>query len=93
MKMLPKADFPVSDIRRRLEPGHRARELGLGRQIEHHDDGLAHDDGNLPLWMLHLKVITFEMLRGSQLCVINLPAIGLIYEVVAIGNLQPRRDC
>jgi flavin reductase (DIM6/NTAB) family NADH-FMN oxidoreductase RutF len=56
---------------------------------QHHHHGLAHGVGILPIarGLLHLqRNHSFEMIRRSQECVINVPTADLVNEVIGIGN-------
>lgn len=64
-------------------------DLSVALESQHHDHGLAPDDRFSPalfpcyIWKVNQS---FEMLRPSKECVINLPTINLVIEVVGIGN-------
>ena len=46
MKSFKKRDYPLSEIRRHLEPGPNcACQLSMETKNQYHDHGLAHDDG------------------------------------------------
>ncbi len=58
MRAFRKKDFPVSDVRRFLEPGPIVLiQLGLEGQDQHHDARLAHGDGvhAVARRLLHLR--------------------------------------
>jgi flavin reductase (DIM6/NTAB) family NADH-FMN oxidoreductase RutF len=90
MKSFQKKDFPLADIRRYLEPGpivlvssawkgkSNIMTMGWHMMMEFSPAllGCVISDGN------H----SFEMLRRSKQCVINLPTTDLVNEVVGIGN-------
>ena len=90
MKVFKKKDFPVSMIRRFLEPGPivlvssawkgRTNIMTMGwhtvMEFEPSLIGCYITPGN------H----SFEMIRGSRECVINIPTDMLIRQVVGIGN-------
>ena len=90
MKHPPKLDFPVSKVRRYLEPGpivlvssrcegkHNIMTLGWHTILEFTPSlvGCMISGGN------H----SFEMIRKSRECVINLPTTALTDTVVRIGN-------
>jgi flavin reductase (DIM6/NTAB) family NADH-FMN oxidoreductase RutF len=85
-----KLDFPVSEVRRYLEPGpivlvssrrdgrNNIMTLGWHTMLEFSPSlvGLMISSGN------H----SFRMIRNSRACVINLPTTKLIDTVVGIGN-------
>jgi flavin reductase (DIM6/NTAB) family NADH-FMN oxidoreductase RutF len=90
VKHPPKLDFPVSKVRRYLEPGpivlvsshyegkHNIMTLGWHTILEFTPSlvGCMISGGN------H----SFEMIRKSRECVINVPTYDIIRKVVAIGN-------
>jgi flavin reductase (DIM6/NTAB) family NADH-FMN oxidoreductase RutF len=90
VKHPPKFDFPVSQVRRYLEPGpivlvsshwqgkHNVMTLGWHTVLEFSPSlvGCMISGGN------H----SFEMIRKSRECVINLPTTNLTDTVVRIGN-------
>lgn len=90
MRQPKKVDFPVAKVRRYLEPGpivlvssrHGGRDnvmtLGWHTVLEFTPSliGLMISAGN------H----SFEMIRRSGVCVVNLPTTALTDEVVGIGN-------
>lgn len=90
MKVFRKKDFPVSMIRRFLEPGPivlvssawkgqvNIMTMGWHTVMEFQPSliGCYITPGN------H----SFEMIRGSRECVINIPTDALIRQVVGIGN-------
>jgi flavin reductase (DIM6/NTAB) family NADH-FMN oxidoreductase RutF len=90
MKTLAKRDFPVSDIRQLLEPGpvvlvssawkgrNNIITMGWHTVIEFSPSlvGCVIADNN----------VSFEMIRKSRECVINVPAADLVDKVVGIGN-------
>jgi flavin reductase (DIM6/NTAB) family NADH-FMN oxidoreductase RutF len=90
VKHPPKLDFPVSKVRRYLEPGpivlvsshyegkHNILTLGWHTVLEFSPSlvGCMISGGN------H----SFEMIRKSRECVINLPTTALTDTVVRIGN-------
>ena len=71
----------------------------MAGDVQHHDDGLAHDARLLTrvVRLLHLEENhSYQMLRRSKACVINLPTLNLVDTVVGIGNcslkcMWPRR--
>jgi flavin reductase (DIM6/NTAB) family NADH-FMN oxidoreductase RutF len=94
MKQPRKSDFPVSQVRRYLEPGPivlvssalagktNIMTLGWHTILEFSPSlvGLMISSGN------H----SFEMIRESRACVINLPTTALTETVVRIGNTSGR---
>jgi len=94
LKHPAKSDFPVSQVRRYLEPGPivlvssklagktNIMTLGWHTILEFSPSlvGLMISGGN------H----SFEMIRKSQACVINLPTTALTDTVVRIGNTSGR---
>lgn len=90
MKNYTKKDFPVSDIRRFLEPGPivlissawkgktNIMTLGWHTVMEFSPSliGCVIADTNF----------SFELIRKSRECVINVPSVELVDEVVGIGN-------
>jgi len=90
MKMFRKNDYPLSEIRRYLEPGPivlvssawkgKTNIMTMGwhmmMQFSPALVGCYIWDGN------H----SFEMIRRSRECVINIPTTDLVNEVVGIGN-------
>ena len=90
MKKYTKKDFPVSDIRRFLEPGPivlissawkgKANIMTLGwhtvMEFSPSLVGCVIANGNF----------SFEIIRKSRECVINVPSVELVDEVVGIGN-------
>jgi len=91
MPRLPqKSDFPVSQVRRYLEPGPivllssrwqgRANIMTLGWHT------ILEFTPSLVGCMISAGNHSFEMIRRSGECVINLPTIALTDTVVGIGN-------
>jgi len=90
MKEYTKKDFPVADIRRFLEPGPivlvssawkgktNIMTLGWHTVMEFSPSlvGCVIANGNF----------SFEIIRKSRECVINVPSVELVDEVVGIGN-------
>ena len=90
MKLYTKKDFPVSDIRRFLEPGPivlvtsawkgktNIMTMGWHTVMEFSPSlvGCVIASGNF----------SFEVIRKSRECVINVPSVELLNEVVGIGN-------
>ncbi|HEX4144966.1 MAG TPA: flavin reductase family protein [Pirellulales bacterium] len=90
MKKYAKPDFPVSDIRRFLEPGpivlvsssHRGEQnimtLGWHMML-----GFTPAHVGCYIWDQNHS---FELIRRSKQCVINVPTYDLIDQVIGIGN-------
>ena len=88
MKNFRKKDFPVSDMRRLIEPGpivlvsshwkgkNNIMTMGWHMVMEYSTIGCFIWDQN------H----SFEMIRRSKECVINVPTYDIIRKVIAIGN-------
>ena len=87
-----KRDFPVDQVRRFLEPGPiilvssawkgRTNVMTLGWHLM-----LGFDRIGFYLWQ---ENHSFEMIRRSRQCVINLPTLAMIDTVVDIGNCSGR---
>ncbi|MDX6501477.1 MAG: hypothetical protein QOG23_4737 [Blastocatellia bacterium] len=96
MKTFKKRDYPLSEIRRHLEPGPivlvssgwkgeaNIMTMGWHMMMEFTPAlfGCYIWDGN------H----SFEMIRRSKECVINIPTTDLVNEVVGIGNCDVFRS-
>ncbi|MBM4025837.1 MAG: flavin reductase family protein [Planctomycetes bacterium] len=90
MKMFRKADFPVSEIRRFLEPGPivlvssawqgKSNVMTMGW---HMMLGFSPARFGCYIWDANHS---FAMIRRSRQCVINLPTTDLIDETIGIGN-------
>jgi flavin reductase (DIM6/NTAB) family NADH-FMN oxidoreductase RutF len=90
MKKYTKKDFTVSDIRRFLEPGpivlissawkgkENIMTLGWHTVMEF--------SPSLVGCVIASTNFSFEMIRKSRECVINVPSVELVDEVVGIGN-------
>ncbi len=90
MRTYSKKDFPVSKIRQILEPGpvvlvssawkgkNNIMTMGWHTVLEFSPSlvGCVIAEGN----------VSFEMIRKSRECVLNVPAAGLLDKVVGIGN-------
>jgi flavin reductase (DIM6/NTAB) family NADH-FMN oxidoreductase RutF len=88
VKTFKKKDFPVSDMRRFIEPGpivlvsshwkgkNNIMTMGWHMVMEYSTIGCFIWDQN------H----SFEMIRKSRGCVINVPTYDIIRKVIAIGN-------
>jgi flavin reductase (DIM6/NTAB) family NADH-FMN oxidoreductase RutF len=95
MKIFLKRNYPLSKIRRYLEPGpvvlvssswkgrSNIMTMGWHMMLEFSPAlfGCCISDGN------H----SFEMIRKSRECVINVPTVELVNEVVGIGNCSGDR--
>jgi flavin reductase (DIM6/NTAB) family NADH-FMN oxidoreductase RutF len=89
-KLPKKADFPVSQVRRYLEPGPivlissawqgRANIMTLGWQT------VMEFSPSLVGLMISAGNHSFELIRQSRECVVNLPTTELTDIVVGIGN-------
>ena len=90
MPRYTKVDFPVSDVRRFLEPGpivlvssaHRGKTniMTMGwHMIMEFEPSLI----GCYIWTANHS---FEMIRRSQECVINVPTTDLVNKVIGIGN-------
>jgi flavin reductase (DIM6/NTAB) family NADH-FMN oxidoreductase RutF len=90
MKQYKKHDFPVDQVRRYLEPGPivlvssmwkgRTNIMTLGWQT------VMEFSPSLVGCVIASSNHSFEMIRRSRQCVINVPTIDLAHEVVKIGN-------
>jgi flavin reductase (DIM6/NTAB) family NADH-FMN oxidoreductase RutF len=90
MKTFPKRDFPLTQIRRYLEPGPivlvssswkgKSNIMTMGW---HMMMGFSPALFGCYIWDGNHS---FDMLRGSNECVINLPTSDLLEQVVGIGN-------
>ncbi|MDE2376913.1 flavin reductase family protein [Bradyrhizobium sp.] len=94
MRRYTKKDFPVANVRRLLEPGPIVLVSS------------AHgDERNIMTMGWHMMMEftpalvgciissanhSFELIRGSRQCVINVPAVDLAATVVGIGNTSGR---
>jgi len=94
MKPYPKRDFPVSEIRRFLEPGPivlvssawrgRTNIMTMGW---HMVMGFEPSLVGCYIWD---ENHSFEMIRRSRQCVINVPTTDLIEQAIGIGNCSGR---
>ena len=94
MNMAAKIDFPVSDIRRFLEPGPivlvssawkgRTNIMTMGWHM------LMEFQPSLVGCVISSANHSFRMIRDSRECVINLPTVDLAQTVVRIGNCSGR---
>jgi flavin reductase (DIM6/NTAB) family NADH-FMN oxidoreductase RutF len=90
LKKYKKADFPVAQVRRFLEPGpvvlvssHWQGKSNIMTQGWHTVMEFT------PSWIggvVSSQSHSFEMIRRSKECVINIPELDLLDEVVGIGN-------
>jgi flavin reductase (DIM6/NTAB) family NADH-FMN oxidoreductase RutF len=90
MKKYTKKDFPVSDIRRFLEPGpivlissawkEKTNIMTLGWHT------VMEFSPSLVGCVIANSNFSFEMIRKSRECVINVPSAELVDEIVGIGN-------
>jgi flavin reductase (DIM6/NTAB) family NADH-FMN oxidoreductase RutF len=90
MKTFRKQDFPVSEIRRFLEPGPIVLVSSAWRGKSNiMTMGWHMMMGSSPaLFGCYIwdQNHSFELIRRSRQCVINLPTTDLIHEAVGIGN-------
>jgi flavin reductase (DIM6/NTAB) family NADH-FMN oxidoreductase RutF len=94
MKSHQKIDFPVSDIRRFLEPGpivlvssawrHTTNIMTMGWHM------VMEFEPSLIGCYIWTQNHSFEMVRNSRECVINIPTVDMASKVVAIGNSSGR---
>jgi flavin reductase (DIM6/NTAB) family NADH-FMN oxidoreductase RutF len=85
-----KQDFPVSDIRRFIEPGPivlvSSRWKGQSNIMTMGWHMVMEFSPSLIGCLISQANHSFEMVRRSRECVINLPTADLIRTVIAIGN-------
>lgn len=96
MKSFKKKDFPVSKIRRYLEPGpivlvsskykNETNIMTMGWHT------VLDFSPSLIGCMITSSNHSFELIKKSKECVINIPTIDLINEVVGIGNTTGGED-
>jgi flavin reductase (DIM6/NTAB) family NADH-FMN oxidoreductase RutF len=94
MKIPAKRDFPVGDIRRFLEPGPivlvssawqgRTNIMTMGWHM------VMEFQPSLIGCYVWDQNHSFDMVRRSKACVINIPTVGLASQVVGIGNCSGR---
>lgn len=88
--MLPKIDYPLDKIRRYLEPGPvvlvSARDQGSDNIMTMGWHMMLGFSPALFACYIWDGDHSFEMLRNSRECVINLPTVDMIEQVVGIGN-------
>jgi len=90
MKAFRKEDFPVSEVRRFLEPGPIVLvssawrgEINIMTMGWHMMMGFSPAMFGCYIWDANHS---FEMVRRSRECVINVPTTDLINEAIGIGN-------
>lgn len=95
MKTYAKTDFPVGDVRRFLEPGPIVLvssawkgETNIMTMGWHMVMGFQPSLIGCYIWEQNHS---FELIRRSRECVINIPAVELAPKVVDIGNCSGRR--
>ncbi len=85
-----KTDFPVSNVRRYLEPGPvvlvSSRRQGQDNVMTLGWHTVLEFTPSLVGLMIAGGNHSFGMIRGSGACVINLPTVDLVDAVVGIGN-------
>jgi len=94
MKPYAKTDFPVSDVRRFLEPGPivlvssawqgKANIMTMGWHM------VMEFQPSLVGCYIWTENHSFDMVRRSKQCVINIPTVDLAAKVVDIGNSSGR---
>ena len=94
MKAYSKRDFPVSDVRRFLEPGPivlvssawegKTNIMTMGWHM------IMEFEPSLIGCYIWTENHSFEMIRKSKQCVINIPTVDLAPKVVGIGNSSGR---
>jgi flavin reductase (DIM6/NTAB) family NADH-FMN oxidoreductase RutF len=90
MKMYKKADFPVTKVRRFLEPGPvvlvssaHAGERGIMTMGWHM---VMMDEPSMVGCFIWDQNYSRELVRKSKECVINIPTVDLVNAVIGIGN-------
>jgi flavin reductase (DIM6/NTAB) family NADH-FMN oxidoreductase RutF len=96
MKIYKKLDFPITKVRRFLEPGpivlvtssHRGRRniMAMGWHM------ILNDEPSRVACFIWDRNDSFESIRRSKECVINLPTADLVKTVIAIGNTHGRES-
>lgn len=90
MKTYEKRDFPVGDVRRFLEPGPVVLVSSAYRgQTDIMTMGwhtVMEFSPSLVGCVISSANHSFEMIRGSKECVINVPTVSIAAKVVGIGN-------
>src|ERR1043165_7106343 len=90
MKTYHKKDFPVDKIRRYLEPGpivlvsSRWKDQTNIMTMGWHT--VMEFSPSLIGCMITAANYSFEMIRKSKACVINIPTVDLVKTVIGIGN-------
>lgn len=89
-KMISKKDFPVSKVRQILEPGPvvlvssywkgKKNIMTMGWHL------VMEFSPSLVGCIISEDNVSFEMIRKSRECVINVPSVDLINQVIGIGN-------
>ena len=94
MKRFRKEDFPVSEIRRFLEPGPIVLvsaawqgKFNIMTMGWHMVMGFTPSLVGCYIWN---ENHSFEMIRRSKQCVVNIPTTDLINEAIGIGNCSGR---
>ena len=91
-----KRDFPVSQVRRYLEPGPivlvSSRWAGQSNIMTLGWHTVLEFTPSLVGCMIAGGNHSFPMIRNSRECVINLPTTALTDQVVGIGNTSVRRS-
>ena len=90
MKTYSKKDFPVSRIRQLLEPGPvvlvSSAWKGKSNIMTMGWHAVIEFTPSLVGCVIAESNVSFEMIRKSRECVINVPTVDLIDQVVGIGN-------
>lgn len=90
MKSYDKKDFPVDKIRRFLEPGPivlvSSRWKGENNIMTMGWHTVLEFSPSLVGCMITAENYSFEMIRKSKECVINIPTVELLDTVIKIGN-------
>lgn len=96
MKSYTKINFPVSKVRRYLEPGpivlvsskykNETNIMTMGWHT------VLEFSPSLIGCMIASANHSFQLIKKSKECVINIPTVDLINEVVGIGNIHSRAD-
>lgn len=92
MKSFVKKDFPVSDVRRFLEPGP----IVLVSSLWKGEKDIMTMGWHMIMDYTHIGCYiwtqnhSFDLIRKSKECVINIPTIELADKVVGIGNCSGR---
>jgi len=90
MKAYSKKDFPVSNIRQILEPGPvvlvRSAWKGKNNIMTMGWHTVMEFSPSLVGCVIANNNVSFEMIRKSRECVINVPTADMVDEVVGVGN-------